>query len=243
MKYIRNKFLRTILYFPRNFYRTIKSCVLCLRFPFLYPRNRFTGLHYNNWKILDKIVKLSEEGQKAITTRINEPGYEDKLIFATIIYDNKKVILSNILKWIHNNPLQWLHFIPTWNELEAMPTGWRKKFGIQMCKDIKAELKQHKGAMKRYRITQIKEKFGGLRWYDERCPEKIFREIIPKYEKLSYETCICCGKPATCISAGYVSPYCDDCKSPDVRQNYVPITEEDAWDKAYSFYWPKENEE
>ena len=33
--------------------RIIKSTILCIRFPFLYPRNRFTDLHYNNWKIIE----------------------------------------------------------------------------------------------------------------------------------------------------------------------------------------------
>lgn len=33
--------------------RIIKSTWNCIRFPFLYPRNRWTGLHYNNWKILE----------------------------------------------------------------------------------------------------------------------------------------------------------------------------------------------
>ena len=28
-------------------YKAIQSSILCIRFPFLYPRNRFTGLHYN----------------------------------------------------------------------------------------------------------------------------------------------------------------------------------------------------
>ena len=29
----------------------INSSILCIRFPFLYPRNRWTGRHYNNWTI------------------------------------------------------------------------------------------------------------------------------------------------------------------------------------------------
>ena len=29
----------------------IRSTYLCIRYPFLYPRNRFTGKHYNNWKL------------------------------------------------------------------------------------------------------------------------------------------------------------------------------------------------
>ena len=33
--------------------KTIESTILCIRFPFLYPRNRFTGNHYNNWRIIE----------------------------------------------------------------------------------------------------------------------------------------------------------------------------------------------
>ena len=42
-------------------HRIIKSSILCIRFPFLYPRNRFTGLHYNNWKIQNYCTKLIEK--------------------------------------------------------------------------------------------------------------------------------------------------------------------------------------
>lgn len=39
----------------------IKSIWLCLKYPFLYPRNRFTGLHYNNWDLLDWIGRKRKE--------------------------------------------------------------------------------------------------------------------------------------------------------------------------------------
>lgn len=35
--------------------------------------------------------------------------------------------------------------------------------------------------------------------------------IIDKYEELSWNTCIKCGKPATHTSKGWISPYCEDC--------------------------------
>lgn len=44
-------------------YNTIKSSILCIRFPFLYPRNRFTGLHYNNWKVKNYRNRLVEKYQ------------------------------------------------------------------------------------------------------------------------------------------------------------------------------------
>ena len=58
---------------------------------------------------------------------------------------------------------------------------------------------------------QIKEKYGSLRWYDSGGNIEIMREIIPKYEEESLHTCICCGKLATKISKGWISPYCDKC--------------------------------
>ena len=124
----------------------------------------------------------------------------------------------------------------SWLEIDSMPTGWRKAFGIKLCKELKRELKKHK-FLKKYRITQIKEKFGALRWYDAGNTDNGYK-ILSKYGQLSQETCIRCGKPATKIRCGYISPYCDDCISE--RYDYVPITEEDAWDKAYTYYWPED---
>lgn len=150
-----------------------------------------------------------------------------------------------------------------YTELDAMPEGWRISFGIQMCQEIKSELIRF-NYLNDYRITQIKEKLGQLRWYDNGAPigklsdcdfvlEKddygypecnpyieaysyqgsfngkyiynhynildkcLIPEIIQKFEKLSQYTCINCGKPATRITAGWISPWCDDCcKEPSV---------------------------
>lgn len=97
-----------------------------------------------------------------------------------------------------------------YTELDAMPDGWRVAFGKQMCEEIRNELIQA-DCLGEYRITQIKEKFGSLRWYDFGATEGIRRDIIPKYEQISQRTCIKCGKPATKISLGWISPWCDDC--------------------------------
>lgn len=104
---------------------------------------------------------------------------------------------------------------PEWDyeytELDDMPDGWRKAFGERLCEELKAELVKA-GALDDYRIVQIKEKFGTLRWYDSGNTEAGYK-IISKYESLSARTCICCGKPATRIATGWISPYCDDCCS------------------------------
>ena len=105
-----------------------------------------------------------------------------------------------------------------YTELDEMPDGWRKAFGEQMCEEIMEELVAH-DLVDDYRITQIKEKYAQLRWYDYNSTDKIWREIIPKYENLSARTCINCGEPAVWISKGWISPYCDDCAEKMVERS------------------------
>jgi hypothetical protein len=97
--------------------------------------------------------------------------------------------------------------------LDDMPEGWKRAFGIDMCEDIKRVLVKA-NYLYDYRIVQLKEKYGSMRLYSNGVPSSIYREledIIDKYEKLSYHTCICCGRPATKISLGWISPFCDEC--------------------------------
>ena len=96
--------------------------------------------------------------------------------------------------------------------LDDMPPGWRKSFGVQMCEEI-AQVLYENDYLDKYKIAQIKEKFGELRWYDFGAPDKV-QEIIDKYSRISAKTCISCGKPATRITLGWIAPYCDDCIKP-----------------------------
>lgn len=110
----------------------------------------------------------------------------------------------------------------SYTELDSMPDGWRKAFGLQMCEELKQELiKINK--MDEFRITQIKEKFGELRFYTNWTTNEI-EAIINKYTKLSRKTCINCGKPATVITTGWISPFCNDCVK-DIDDDYEPIEE------------------
>lgn len=271
---------------------TINAPILCIRFPFLYPRNRWTGRHYNNWTIskfhkkwykytqddffmrfvlekpenleytcnfddrcyridysenriwivdinnCNKVVWSANKsdfgtGKIVKTGWVNKSPYcivdenwksnEEINRFIVIVHAKWLRNIIKILDWIHDYLLQWLHCIPTYTELDAMEPGWRKTFGIQMCKEIKKELKKY-NFLHKYRITQIKEKYGELRWSDAGIPKdsKIW-DIIEKYSEISRKTCINCGKPATKVSTGWISPYCDDCIG---DRDYVKIGEE-----------------
>ena len=98
----------------------------------------------------------------------------------------------------------------SYTELDMMPNGWRIAFGEQMCEEIREELVKY-NCLGDYRIAQIKEKYGALRWYDYGAPKKVGLEIIPKYTKISACTCVTCGAKATRVTYGWNNPFCDEC--------------------------------
>ena len=95
--------------------------------------------------------------------------------------------------------------------LDEMPDGWRNAFGLQMMEELRAGLLEGgEKYLEEYRIEQVKEKFGSLRWYSN-FDTKGTSVVVRKYEEISERTCIHCGKPATWISQGWICPFCDDC--------------------------------
>ena len=83
----------------------------------------------------------------------------------------------------------------TW--LDDLPEGWRKTFGLKMVKELDKILRKA-NYQNQYQITQIKEKYGVLCWYDNGVPTIISNEYdkwLAKYEELSRHTCLICGKP------------------------------------------------
>ena len=76
--------------------------------------------------------------------------------------------------------------------------GWVKL--VDACFDACLETGTH--------IDQVKEKFGGLRFYVGSCPEWVQR-IIDTAENASYETCEVCGKPGEPRPGGWVTTRCD----------------------------------
>ena len=66
------------------------------------------------------------------------------------------------------------------------------------------------GYLKELRIMQLKEKWGRNQLYVNMYGNNVLK-VINKYEDLSWDTCIKCGKPATHTSLGWISPYCAEC--------------------------------
>ena len=118
-------------------------------------------------------------------------------------------------------------------EADDMPDGWWQAFGEQMCEELRTALIEDDD-LDRWRIVQIKEKYGRLCVFDNghkvgsRIPE-----IIDKYERVSERTCIVCGKPATRMTTGWISPFCDDCCINCGNGKSVPIDEYYGEDDEY----------
>jgi len=69
-----------------------------------------------------------------------------------------------------------------------------------------------------YRIDQIKEKFGGLRYYVAFCDDcslddaKKMNDLIEQAEENSYEVCQTCGAAGRMrVTKGYLHAECDAC--------------------------------
>jgi hypothetical protein len=58
-------------------------------------------------------------------------------------------------------------------------------------------------------ILQIKEKYGGLRFYTLALTDEQYK-IVEKYEDLSYLTCEVCGKPGETRGGGWIVTLCDE---------------------------------
>lgn len=99
-----------------------------------------------------------------------------------------------------------------WTNLDSMPKGWKKAFGLQMCEDLREELVKY-NFLDRYRVVQIKEKYGSLRWYDNGHPVgSRIGEIIADYGYISENVCIGCGKlDVGIITSGWIYPVCRNC--------------------------------
>lgn len=219
-KYKKNIYLRNLRKYT---YGWIYPSYLCIRFPFLYPKNRFTDKHYNNWKLQTKIMNIYKKWEEWSRTHvqdyINKFGHDcvfmdDSIVkseYVMKLADTKDKFLYNLYSFI--DKCLWIfHFIPTYTELDAIPTGWRKRFGIQFCKELKEAilLNPDKHYMRDFRITQIKEKFGELRCYVNLHSPEVSR-VINKYEYISQFVCINCGKDAVKRTLGWISPYCEKC--------------------------------
>lgn len=95
----------------------------------------------------------------------------------------------------------------------ACEDGWFPLI-YQLCEDIQGELnKLDEDFNKYFYVTQVKEKFAGLRFYVSYGTDEIF-DLISEAEKKSHTVCEKCGEPgAVRRRGGWYKTLCQDCAS------------------------------
>ena len=129
----------------------------------------------------------------------------------------------------------------SWHELDGLPDGWLKAFGKFLIKDM-GELLKKAHFERKYRIVQVKEKYGQARIYDNGVPQSIyedFRKVINAYEYISENVCAICGKPDVYMTySGWDYPLCEECWNThinDTRSYKDVISEKDTGRMADSY--------
>ena len=110
---------------------------------------------------------------------------------------------------------------PTWFKTggdirhTAMPRGFTHDDGWfdivwRLCGDLEplvAQLEQEIGCQ--FEVLQVKEKFGGLRFYVNRKSDAIRQRIEAAIQE-SLHTCEVCGQPGTLRENGLIKTLCDE---------------------------------
>jgi hypothetical protein len=104
-----------------------------------------------------------------------EPELEKKIVNRFDFFQPKKPLQESLMAFGFACHDGWFNLI--WELSEA----------------IEKELENDPEIKKDFEVIQVKEKFGGLRFYTNLINDKIFK-LIDEYEKKSEETCERCGK-------------------------------------------------
>lgn len=89
--------------------------------------------------------------------------------------------------------------------------GWFELL-LECATKLEAEiLLQPSASWEHFKASQVKEKYGTLRFYMSSSTEKM-DEIISEAEEKSAKTCEECGKPGEVNEEGWLSCLCEECR-------------------------------
>lgn len=153
--------------------------------------------------IINVHIRLKDEND---TTNYGFTSYSNYLKKNEVKYYKYK-----FLEWFDKEILDRLFPYPAyteWDSLKQYP-GWYNTFGQELLDELYHQLKKE-GLLYKFRIHDIKEKFGVLEIYTNRISNEV-NNIISKYRKLSWDTCITCGNKSEVYTTSWISPYCKSC--------------------------------
>ena len=121
-------------------------------------------------------------------------------------------------EWLKMNDNLHDHFTHVERAHLGAGIGWYNLiYTLTNCIDRRLEHLNKDGGNRKVVIAQIKEKFGGLRYYADGDVDEQMDGMIDFAESLSYTICEECGAPGKLRSGGWVRTLCD--KHEEERQS------------------------
>jgi len=99
-----------------------------------------------------------------------------------------------------------------------------------LCANIQGYIDQQEGKVRQIEATQVKEKFGTLRFYTNHIDDYV-DGVISMAECMSARTCESCGNPGEANDSGWIITLCGTCR----EKQYRRWREEDYERKQLSF--------
>jgi hypothetical protein len=91
----------------------------------------------------------------------------------------------------------------------------------KLCEDI--DIVVQRESWKDFRVDQIKEKFGGLRFYVNGANKEVF-DLIHEAEAKSFKICEVCGKKGSMhVGFGWYRTICAKCAKSDPKRTWVKV--------------------
>ena len=163
-------------WFSKHITHPVYCTYMCIKYPFLYPRNRFSDRHYTNWKLSDYISSIYKKYHIFDTDNGKRKEYNGHEWYLKKMSENSKWYTWWTNWWApayifilnrYYDLLSFFHFIPTYIEWDVFKNdcpGWYKRFGKELLKRLRKQLIKDKMLYK-WRIMDIKEKYGTFRLY------------------------------------------------------------------------------
>jgi len=112
-----------------------------------------------------------------------------------------------------------------------MPFGFEHGDGwfdilVDLCEELEPLVEAATYSISPFEVMQVKEKFGGLRFYTSWGNKEIWA-AIDKAEKRSLETCEVCGKPGRPEGPGWIKTLCPECREGRWDKRRKEITSEE----------------
>ena len=113
-------------------------------------------------------------------------------------------------EWLKMNDNLHDHFTHVERAYLGTGIGWYNLiYTLTNCIDGRLEHLNKDGGNRKVVIAQIKEKFGGLRYYADGDVDEQMDGMIDFAEALSYTICEECGAPGKLRSGGWMRTLCD----------------------------------